>query len=292
MSNQHDYEDAMAEVKQDLIAELQREQREEIARQDVKWGDQTGLRNGTGGPLLRMLADAVREHTQAAFANGVGGWFHIVQEETAEAFGEHDPKMIYAELLQVEACCLQWRIALLKQMAAGRTPDQDAIDNAMERGFQSILNALKDHPLVAEVHYRDMGKQPANPGTNDYPGASKLTDLPDGQITGVLNPDALWQGPFGWSEIFREREESRNASLFAQAIRDQKPWPPHNPYVSPGVENPDELEAIEPPAEDDDSAPWTIAAYSGSCSGCGEEIEPGDEIRAGHDGWEGRCCEL
>ena len=38
--------------------------------------------------------------------------------------------------------------------------------------------------------------------------------------------------------------------------------------------------------------PWFIAAYEGCCSGCGEDIEPDDEIRAdGHGGWEGRCCD-
>ncbi len=41
-----------------------------------------------------------------------------------------------------------------------------------------------------------------------------------------------------------------------------------------------------------DPGPWFAAAYSGSCSGCGEDIEDGDEIRAdGGGGWERReCC--
>ena len=40
------------------------------------------------------------------------------------------------------------------------------------------------------------------------------------------------------------------------------------------------------------SGPWFIAAYNGSCSGCGEDIAPDDEIRAdGDGGWERReCC--
>ena len=39
--------------------------------------------------------------------------------------------------------------------------------------------------------------------------------------------------------------------------------------------------------------PWFIAAYNGTCAGCGEDVGPGDEIRAdGHGGWEGRCCDL
>jgi hypothetical protein len=265
MSNQHDYEAAMAEVKQDLIADLQREQRQEIVRQDAKWGDQTGMRNGTGGPLLRMLSNAVRELTQSLAAHGQCTWLNVLEEEEREAFAEDDPVRIYEELVQVEAVSMQWRIALLKQIAAGRTPDQDAAEEIMERGFRSILNALAEHPLVAEVHYKDMSDRLTGlPDADDYPGASRLAGLPDGQITGILNPDTLWQGQPGWGEIFRERD------------------------VQAG-----ELDAIEPPAEDDDSPPWTIAAYSGSCSGCGEEIEPDDEIRAdGQGGWEGRCCEL
>jgi hypothetical protein len=43
-----------------------------------------------------------------------------------------------------------------------------------------------------------------------------------------------------------------------------------------------------PPEQD----PWFIAGYYGACRGCGEDIEPGDEIRAdGRGGWEGRCCD-
>jgi hypothetical protein len=37
---------------------------------------------------------------------------------------------------------------------------------------------------------------------------------------------------------------------------------------------------------------WFVAGYYGACHGCGEDIEPGDEIRAdGRGGWEGRCCD-
>lgn len=38
--------------------------------------------------------------------------------------------------------------------------------------------------------------------------------------------------------------------------------------------------------------PWFVAAYFGSCSVCGEDIEPGDDIRSdGDGGWERReCC--
>lgn len=38
---------------------------------------------------------------------------------------------------------------------------------------------------------------------------------------------------------------------------------------------------------------WFRASYSGECATCGEDIEPGDEIRAvGDNGYEGRmCCE-
>jgi hypothetical protein len=41
-----------------------------------------------------------------------------------------------------------------------------------------------------------------------------------------------------------------------------------------------------------DPGPWFIAAFGGSCSGCGEDIEADDEIRAdGSGGWERReCC--
>jgi hypothetical protein len=37
--------------------------------------------------------------------------------------------------------------------------------------------------------------------------------------------------------------------------------------------------------------PWITAAFPGSCTGCGDEITPGDEIRAsGTGGWLCREC--
>lgn len=40
-----------------------------------------------------------------------------------------------------------------------------------------------------------------------------------------------------------------------------------------------------------DPGPWFPAGYGGDCSGCGQDIEPGDEIRAdGSGGWERRDC--
>jgi len=36
---------------------------------------------------------------------------------------------------------------------------------------------------------------------------------------------------------------------------------------------------------------WFVAEYRGDCDVCGEEYEPGEEIRAdGSGGWQGRAC--
>lgn len=40
------------------------------------------------------------------------------------------------------------------------------------------------------------------------------------------------------------------------------------------------------PAQDPDYGPWFQAQFPGYCDGCGEPIEPGDQIRAdGRGGW-------
>lgn len=58
---------------------------------------------------------------------------------------------------------------------------------------------------------------------------------------------------------------------------------PENLHVDLSVE-------FEEPAEPE--APWFVAAYDGDCSGCGQEFQEGDEIRAdGFGGYEARCCD-
>lgn len=40
------------------------------------------------------------------------------------------------------------------------------------------------------------------------------------------------------------------------------------------------------PAGRPDRGPWITASYDGSCAGCGDDIMPGDQIRAdGNGGW-------
>lgn len=42
----------------------------------------------------------------------------------------------------------------------------------------------------------------------------------------------------------------------------------------------------------DRRGPWVASAFRGTCAGCGERWEEGDDIRADDDvgGWVGRCC--
>jgi hypothetical protein len=86
----------------------------ERAAQDHKWGQQNHP-DGTGDSALGMAsgfrqlaAQVATRHCNSAFAAGVGTWLHILNEEVAEAFAEHEPAKLRAELVQVAAVAVAW----------------------------------------------------------------------------------------------------------------------------------------------------------------------------------------
>jgi hypothetical protein len=92
------------------------EVREEMARQDAKWGQQNHP-EGTG-PQWRAAAERARARCQQAARQGDVTWFDILNEEFWEAAAEDDPGALLAELLQVEAVARQWRMAIRRRLAA------------------------------------------------------------------------------------------------------------------------------------------------------------------------------
>lgn len=80
----------------------------ERARQDEKWGADRHQPNGTGLLGSKTIADDAKRNTDRAFANGVGTWRHILEEEVYEAFAERNPKYLKEELTQVMAVCMAW----------------------------------------------------------------------------------------------------------------------------------------------------------------------------------------
>lgn len=80
--------------------------REERKRQDLKFGVQRHP-NGTSAKF-KPMADAARNATRAAEANGQQSWTNILREEFWEALSETDRVKLRAELIQVIAVGVAW----------------------------------------------------------------------------------------------------------------------------------------------------------------------------------------
>lgn len=81
--------------------------------QDAKWGPIdavmiTTIHDGTGNEDQVVHAEAAKEICEDAFRQGFGTWAHVLEEESAEAMAESDPKKLRAELVQVAAVCVKW----------------------------------------------------------------------------------------------------------------------------------------------------------------------------------------
>lgn len=103
-----------------FTANLTREEnevRDELARQDAKFGEQNHS-DGTSPSGGREDAIEARKYCQEAAANGNLTWSDILLKEVYEAFAEADPDALLAELLQVEAVARQWRMAIRRRLAA------------------------------------------------------------------------------------------------------------------------------------------------------------------------------
>jgi len=79
----------------------------ERVRQLQKWGDQRHP-DGTGLLGSQSNAEAARIHCQRAAEQGNVTWQHILAEEVFEAFAEHDPAKLRAELVQCGAVIAAW----------------------------------------------------------------------------------------------------------------------------------------------------------------------------------------
>jgi hypothetical protein len=75
--------------------------------QDAKWGEQNHD-DGTGGPVMKRMADEQRVRTD--FLADVGGlsWRDILLEEVYEAVAEDDEAKLRTELIQVAAVAVAW----------------------------------------------------------------------------------------------------------------------------------------------------------------------------------------
>lgn len=107
-TSERDLNDARVSVLVDALREM--------TAQDLKWGANRKMPNGTGAPLFTEdLADMMRQRTDEVFRDGEGTWQDILTEEYYEAMAETHPRQLREELIQVAAVCLQWVLALKTQ---------------------------------------------------------------------------------------------------------------------------------------------------------------------------------
>ncbi|QNJ57675.1 hypothetical protein SEA_KEANU_70 [Streptomyces phage Keanu] len=90
----------------DLMDRIFEEVRAERGRQDLKFGVQRHP-NGTSAKF-KPMADAARNATRAAEANGHQSWTNILREEFWEALSETDRARLREELVQVGAVVVAW----------------------------------------------------------------------------------------------------------------------------------------------------------------------------------------
>jgi hypothetical protein len=90
----------------DLMDRIFEEVRAERARQDLKFGKQLHP-NGTSAKF-KPMADAARNATRAAEANGHQTWTNIFREEFWEALSETEWDRLRTELVQVIAVGVAW----------------------------------------------------------------------------------------------------------------------------------------------------------------------------------------
>lgn len=86
-----------------VLAEIQAER----MRQLTKWGVQH-REDGTGGPVMRDEAEAMKYRCQYLAEHGGADWRAVLLEEVYEALAEADPAALRAELVQVGAVCTAW----------------------------------------------------------------------------------------------------------------------------------------------------------------------------------------
>lgn len=106
---------------QQILAEISAER----VRQYAKHGDQSRLPDGTGPDIVwsftgpaAWVAEQAKIETDRLAAEGFLTFRTILLEEVAEAFAEHDPSRLRAELVQVAAVAVQWVEAIDRARAA------------------------------------------------------------------------------------------------------------------------------------------------------------------------------
>jgi hypothetical protein len=94
-----------------MLSIVEQDVRDEIKRQDEKWGEQNHP-DGTGAPMDAGLANLCRNDVDRATEAGELTWRLIATEEFAEALAETDERALRTELIQCAAVFMQWAAAI------------------------------------------------------------------------------------------------------------------------------------------------------------------------------------
>lgn len=143
----------------------------ERTAQDAKWGEQnhpdgTGEHTCWAGKFPQdapasTLARIARRETDDRAANGQVTWRHILLEEVAEAFAEHDagwPGFLRSELVQVAAVSVSWLGAIGRRPPKNRRGERVYI-----AGPISGVPDARDRFQAAAVGLALEGYDPVNP---------------------------------------------------------------------------------------------------------------------------------
>lgn len=92
-----------------VVSEVTRERFD----QHTKWGEQNHpdfpVFDAFDAGAQKAMADEARDECQKAFAEGTGSYYHILNEEIAEAYAEYDdPQALRKELIQAAAVAVAW----------------------------------------------------------------------------------------------------------------------------------------------------------------------------------------
>lgn len=94
---------------------------DERVRQDEKWGEQNHP-DGTNAKWS-TIADGMKAKCESKASRGQLTWRDIFEEEIWEAYGEVDPELLRAELVQAAAVLVNWIGAIDRRKANDRNCD-------------------------------------------------------------------------------------------------------------------------------------------------------------------------
>jgi hypothetical protein len=179
---------------------------DELNAQDVKWGADRNLPDGTGGHWREAAARAAKQRTDRHAKAGTLTWHHILAEEFFEAIAETDSAKLRTELIQVAAVAQQWVAAIDRREApaAEATEVAEAAQNP---------NGGPSGNTIPNVWFDEIDTGLPRP-TEPRPGL-RLADLIAKHASAIGLPVVRWQQDAIRALAARDEEQARADALAA-----------------------------------------------------------------------------